>query len=64
MPGGVADVVELALPAAAKLMLSAERPLDGVGSVELSGHHDVLGLSEELRLRRSRHNAAEEKDLS
>ena len=49
---GVADVVDLRLPAVAELTLNAERPLDGVGRLEVRHRHDVLRLGEEQRLRR------------
>ena len=54
VPCGVADVVDLRLPAVAELMLDAEGPLDGVRRMNCVRHHDVLRLREELRLRRSR----------
>ena len=49
MHGPVPDVVNLGLPAMAEVMLNAECPLDGVGRVELAGHHNVLGLGVEDR---------------
>ena len=49
--GGVADVVDLRLPAVPELTLNAEGPLDGVGGLEVRHRHDVLRLSEEQSLR-------------
>ena len=44
-----ANVVNLELPALAKLTLHAGCPLFGVGRVKLRRQHNELGLREELR---------------
>ncbi len=48
--GGVADVVDLRLPAVPELTLDAEGPLNGVGGLEVRHRHDVLRLREEESL--------------
>src|SRR5258708_4375375 len=49
MHGVAADVVDLKLPARAKVTLYADRPLFGVGRVELGWQHNELRLRKELR---------------